>query len=417
LNILIVSQYFWPENFRINDLAAELSKRDHQVTVLTAYPNYPDGHIFPEFRRNRQAFSAYAGVEIIRVPIVPRGSRALSLIANYASFVISASLLGAWRLRGRQFDVIFVFEISPITVGLPAALLRWLKRAPIIFWVLDLWPDALSAVGAVRSPRILAVVGRVVTFIYARCDLILAQSKGFVSEIKKYCAAGARIQYFPSWAEEIYQGERSEIAPEVESRPDMFTILFAGNIGVMQDFPSIIETAELLRHRKNIRWLILGDGRQGDWLRGEVDRCGLQDVVLLPGRYPIERMPSFYSHADALLVSLKPDPVLSMTIPGKVQSYLTAGIPILGMLDGEGARVIQEAGAGLVCPAGDAAGLANAIVEMSSMTREKRAEMGAKGQLYAKNEFDRPMLLDRVESWMLELAGSASLSAAKGTAK
>ena len=403
MKILIVSQYFWPENFRINDLAAALSERGHQLTVLTAYPNYPDGKIFPTFLQNKKAFSTYAGIEIVRVPIVPRGSSSWALIANYVSFVISASLLGLWRLRGRKFDVIFVFEPSPITVGLPAVLLRWLKRAPLVFWVLDLWPESLSAVGAVRSPKVLATVGYIVKFIYARCDLILAQSKGFIPQIKKYCLAEARIEYFPSWAENIYECDRSTLAPEVESCSGMFTILFTGNIGVMQDFPSILAAAELLKDHKNTRWLIVGDGRQGDWLRSEVNCRGLQDIVLLLGRYPLQRMPSFYKHADALLVSLKSDPVVSMTIPGKVQSYLMAGLPILGMLDGQGASVIKEAEAGLVSPASDSAGLADAVVNMLSMTAEERTKMGARGQLYAKREFDRTELIERVEMWMREL--------------
>ncbi|MGH7979094.1 MAG: glycosyltransferase family 4 protein, partial [Limisphaerales bacterium] len=291
----------------------------------------------------------------------------------------------------------------PVFVGLPAALLRWIKKVPLIFWVLDLWPESLSAVGAVRSPKILNMVGRIVTFIYARCDLILAQSKGFIPQIKKYCLADAHIEYFPSWAEDIYEWDESELAPEVESRPEMFTIVFTGNIGVMQDFSSILAAAELLKDHKNIRWLIVGDGRQGDWLRSEVNRRGLQDIVLLLGRYPHQRMPSFYKHADALLVSLKSDPVVSMTIPGKVQSYLMAGLPILGMLDGQGATVIQEAEAGLVSPASDSARLADAIVKMLSMTAEERAKMGGRGQLYAKREFDRTELIERVEMWMREL--------------
>jgi len=402
VKILIVTQYFWPENFRINDLAQELVQRGHSVTVLTGIPNYPAGGVFDAYRQNPMAFGRYNGATVWRVPMLARGHGAVRLFLNYLSFVIGACICGPWRLRGQQADVIFVFEPSPVTVGLPAILLGRIKRAPVVFWALDLWPETLAAMGVVRSPRVLGWVGHLVKFIYERCTLVLGQSRGFLGSIAKYCSDTQKIRYFPSWAEDVFSQADLVPAPEVPVREGVFNVLFAGNIGEAQDLPAVLSAAESLKHNAAIRWLIVGDGRKSVWLREEVERRGLQGSVLLLGRFPVERMPSFYAQADALLVSLKKDPVFSMTIPGKVQSYLMAGVPLVGMLDGEGAKVITEANAGLVCAAGDAGGLAAAVLKMAAMSADQRQQLGLNGRAYAQKEFGRDLLMDRLEALLSE---------------
>lgn len=403
MKILVVTQYFWPENFRINDLVTELVRRGHEVTVLTGRPNYPGGTVFPEFRADAGKFSSYVGAEIVRVGMLPRGRGGLRLVLNYLSFALSASLLGPIKLRGRKIDAIFVFEPSPITVGLPAIMLKWLKRAPIAFWVLDLWPQSLSAVGAVRSPMVLALVDRLVRFIYARCDRILAQSRRFIDVIGRQVADPGRVVYFPSWAEPAPPLDDTEPAPELPLRADLFTIVFTGNVGEAQDFPSVLEAAERLRDRA-VRWVIVGDGRKSDWLAAEVARRGLGEQVQLLGRFPLERMPSFFRHADALLVSLRSEPIFALTIPGKVQSYLAAGIPILAMLDGEGADVVMTSGAGLAVPASDSAALAQAVERMMAMTADERAEMGRNGAACVESQFDRDTLITQLETLLAALS-------------
>jgi glycosyltransferase involved in cell wall biosynthesis len=402
VKILIVTQYFWPENFRINDLTQELVKRGHSVTVLTGIPNYPAGRVVDAYRQNPKAFEHYGGARVWRVPMLARSHGAVRLFLNYLSFVIGACLCGPWRLRGQQADVIFVFEPSPVTVGLPAVLLGRIKHAPVVFWALDLWPETLSAIGVVRSPRVLGWVGHLVRFIYERCTLVLGQSRGFLGSIAKYCSDIKKIRYFPSWAEEVFNEPDLVPAPEVPALEGAFNVLFAGNIGEAQDLPAVLAAAESLKNNTSIRWLIVGDGRKFDWLQEEVIHRGLQSNVLLLGRFPVERMPSFYAQADALLVSLKKDPVFSMTIPGKVQSYLMAGVPLIGMLDGEGAKVITEANAGMVCAAGDAGGLAAAVLEMAAMNVDQRHQLGVNGRAYAQKEFGRDLLMDRLEALLSE---------------
>lgn len=402
MKILIVSQYFWPENFRINDLTQELVQRGHNVTLLTGIPNYPIGRVFEPYRRNPKAFRRYGGATVLRIPMLARGQGSLGLFLNYLSFVLGASLMGPWRLRGVQADVIFVFVPSPVTVGLPAVLLGRIKRAPVVFWVLDLWPETLAAIGIIRSPRVLGWVGHLVKFIYEGCTLVLGQSRSFFANIAKYCLDTQKIRYFPSWAEDVFSQTDLLPAPEVPVREGVFNVLFAGNIGEAQDLSAVLDAAESLKHNTSIRWLIVGDGRKSDWLKEEVERRDLQGSVLLLGRFPVKRMPSFYVHADALLVSLKKDPIFSMTIPGKVQSYLMAGIPLVGMLDGEGAKVITEANAGLVCAAGDAGGLAAAILEIATMSADQRHQLGLNGRAFAQKEFGRDLLMDRLEALLSE---------------
>jgi len=401
VRILIVSQYFWPEHFRINDVVQEFVKRRHDITVLTGYPNYPGGTVFEEFRKTPSVFSHFSGANVCRVPLLARGQGGVCLALNYLSFMLSAAVLGPLRLRGQGFDIIFVFEPSPVTVGIPALVLSKLKKAPVVFWVLDLWPETLSAVGVVQSRYFLKVIGWLVRFIYNRCKLVLGQSKGFLESIAKYCSDKRKIRYFPNWAEEIFNHDSVSVqrAQEVHVQDGSFNVLFTGNIGEAQDFPAVLDAAECLKDNPAIRWLIVGDGRMTNWLRQEIIRRGLEQRFFLLGRFPLERMPSFYAHADALLVSLKADPVFSLTIPGKVQSYLMAEKPLVGMLDGEGANVIREAQAGLACSAGDGVGLAHAIQKLAVLPKSERLILGRNGRAYARREFDRKALMDQLEHW------------------
>lgn len=407
MRILIVSQYFWPETFRVNDLAEELHARGHEVTVLTGQPNYPEGRIFPAFRAEPEAFRQFGQIPVVRAPVVPRGNSRLLLMLNYVSFAITASLVGAWKLRGRSFDAIFVFQTSPITAALPGILLRRLKRAPMLMWILDLWPDTLSAIGIVRSSRILTMVAMLVRFIYRQCDRILVQSRGFEPKVAALAGSADKIRYFPGWAEALFDDCQAETEPAAECAPYSadFKILFAGNIGEAQDFPALVDAADRLRDVPHLRWIIVGDGRAAPRLRQEITRRSLEDKVILLGRFPLDRMPSFFVAADALLVTLRKEPIWSMTIPGKVQSYLASGKPILAMLDGEGARVIEEAGAGLVASAGDSATLAAQVVALLKSDPATRTAMGEAGKDFGRREFDRDRLIDALEGWISECQG------------
>jgi colanic acid biosynthesis glycosyl transferase WcaI len=401
VKILIVTQYYWPESFRITDLALGLKERGHEVTVLTGMPNYPGGRLFRGYGPFRPATETHQGIEIKRVPLVPRfAGRGWQLALNYLSFALSASVLGPVRCRG-GFDLIFVYEPSPVTVALPAIVMKALTGAPILFWVQDLWPESLAATGAVKSPTVLGWVERLVRFIYRRCDRVLVQSEGFTSRVAALDADPARIVYFPNWAEPIYRPVAvPENAPERAGLPRGFRVMFAGNIGAAQSFETILAAAERVREKEDIQWIILGDGHQRPWVAREIERRGLSGSVRLLGQHPVESMPAYFALADALLVTLRDDPVFALTIPSKIQSYQACGRPIVAALNGEGARAIEESGCGLTCPAGDGEGLARAVMALYRMPVEERERMGARGRAYFAANFERSRLLDRLEGWM-----------------
>jgi colanic acid biosynthesis glycosyl transferase WcaI len=399
MKLLIVSQYFWPENFRVNDLAEAFKTRGHEVTVLTGIPNYPVGQFFEGYGYFQRTRETWRGVEIVRAPLLARGrGGGIRLGLNYLSFAWFATIVARFRLRG-SFDAIFVFEVSPVSVGIPAIVASRRFNAPILFWVLDLWPESLTAAGGLRSPKVLHAVDRLVKWIYKNSYRVLVQSRAFVPEITRHGVPESRIQYFPSWGESLFQPMQQVDTTLLPPLPQGFKVLFAGNIGEAQDLPAVLKAVEFLQHRSDIHWLIVGDGRMAAWAKEEVYRRGLSQVHFL-GRYPLEAMPHFYAVSDALLLPLKREPIFALTIPGKLQSYLACARPILAMLDGEGARIVQESGAGLACPAGDAEGLASQVLKLAAMPEPERQAMGLSGWQYYKMNFDQTRLFDQLETWL-----------------
>jgi len=404
MRILVVTQYFWPENFQINDLVLGFKQTGHDVQIMTGIPNYPTGRFFPGYGLLKPLKEKFAGMTVLRVPLIPRGKgQGWRLALNYISFVVSGSLLGPLLCRG-PYDLIFVFEPSPITVGLPALLIKKLTGVPLMFWVQDLWPESLSATGAVRSKWILELVRHVARQIYSGCDRILIQSRAFVEPIVALGIDAKRLLYFPNSAEELYRPLVLEPeAPERSQVPSGFVVMFAGNIGAAQDFGTILTAAELLRKIPSIHWIIIGDGRMWQWVQEEVRKRHLHDTVHLLGRYPQEAMPRYFALADVLLVTLRRDPIFAFTIPSKLQSYLACGKPVIAALDGEGARIIEEAQAGFSAPAEAPAELAAAVSAMYHLTESGRLAMGKRARNYFERHFERSLLLTHLDGWMREL--------------
>lgn len=393
MNILILSQYFWPENFRINDLATELARRGHSITVLTGKPNYPQGKVQAAFRAAPASFSRLGQVEILRVPMLARGGGHMRLALNYLSFALSACITGPWKLRGRRFDVVFVYQVSPGTIGLPAVLLSRLKRARMFFWVQDLWPDTLNAIGVVRSRLLIDLVGAFMRWVYHNSDHLLVQSRTLIPSLRQRAPASLPVTYMPNWA----NGNSAcgiGLPPCVGKQG--FDIYHLGNLGAAQGLPAVLDAIEALSDT-GLRWHFVGSGSAAAWLAQEVERRGLGAAVRLCGSHPVENMPLFHRQADALLVSLRPDPLFALTVPSKVQSYLAAGLPIIGMLDGEGARVIEEAGAGVTCPAGDSAALTAAVRRLCALPAQARRAMGEAGGRYYQAEFSLYRIVDQLE--------------------
>jgi len=418
MKLLIVTQYFRPENFRINDLALGLKEKGHEVQVLTGIPNYPGGRFFSSYNFFGPLFETYENISVYRVPLIPRGNGSrIRLVLNCFCFVFFACLLGPLRRLG-SIDLILIYEPSPITVCLPALLLKKLKSAPVMFWMQDLWPESLSATGAISSEKILKMVDILVRFIYRGCDRILIQSRAFFKPVKHQGGDPNRILYFPNSAEKLYQPVILEKdAQERAVMPEGFCVTFAGNIGAAQDFGTLLNAAERLKDHTEINWVILGDGRMFPWVQRQVVERDLRKTVHLLGRYPAEAMPRFFALSDVLLVTLKKEKIFALTIPSKVQSYLACAKPIIAALDGEGARVIEEAGAGVTCPAENPKALAEAVWKLYNMSGREREEMGQKGISYFEKHFEREMLLDRLDGWMEALVSHKGTKAQRKEVK
>ena len=399
MKILVVTQYFWPEEFKINDLCLELVSRGHEVTVYTGLPNYPEGKFFKGYSFVGPYNEYLNKVKVIRVPLIPRGkNKNLKLALNYLSFFISASLLAPFLVRGK-FDKIFIFEPSPITVAIPAIFLKYLKKTPIILWVQDLWPDSLVATGVVKNNFLLKCVEVLVRWIYQRCEKIFITSRGFFQNISAMGVPPQKIMYWPQWAESVFGNlENLEKFHDENIPPDGFKLMFAGNIGSSQDIKTLVEAAVILKSKKNIKFLILGDGLMKKWAQDEVLKKNIIDTFIFLGKKPVEMMPYYFSKADVMIVSLTDTKLFSITVPAKLQAYLASGKPILGSLNGEEAHIINDWKAGITCQASSPQFLAEKIVQMSLMSPSELNDMGQNARSCYISEFERGKLISILES-------------------
>lgn len=394
MKLLVVTQYCWPESFRINEVVKTLSEKKIEIEVLTGKPNYPVGKIFPGYRAWGCQHEKHQGVTINRIPLLARGRGGWRLALNYLSFIVAGLLFAPWMLRKKQFDVIFVYAPSPILQAIPAIFLGWLKGCPVVLWVQDLWPESLSATGYVRNRTVLKLVEQVVRFIYRHTDLLLVQSTAFEAPVRAL-APGTPIVYYPNSVNNAFMIPSADAVLPVEGLGEGFSVMFAGNIGAAQAVGVIVEAASLLREHADINFVVLGDGSSREWMLTEVKARGLTNLHL-PGRFPVETMPGFMQKASVLLVTLADQTIFAATVPSKVQAYMAAGRPIIASLNGEGARLIVEAGAGLASPAEDAKALVDAILRIYGLSPDERKVLGDNGRRYYQEHFDHDHLVDQL---------------------
>lgn len=390
MNILVVSQYFWPESFIINDLVKTLVAQGHVVKVLTGKPNYPEGVVFEGYSASGYQEECYESKIIVcRAPLRPRGiSGAKNLLLNYLSFVINGLRFYPDAVKGQRFDAILVFAPSPITSVVPAIYLKWKLGCHLAVWVQDLWPESLSATGFVTSKLALRVVGFMVKGIYALVDTLLVQSQAFRAPVSRYANVD-KVVYYPNSYKELSVVSENVIIPLelISELENSFCLVFTGNLGTAQSVETLVEVASKLKHLVGLRIVLVGSGSMLGWIETQKNSKEL-DNLILAGRFPADQMIHFFSRAAGLLVTLKKDEALSYTIPSKVQSYLAAGRPIVAALDGEGARVIEEAKAGLTSPAQDADGMALCIEQLYMMSAAEREALGSAGRAYYLEHFE-----------------------------
>jgi len=373
--------------------------------VLTGLPNYPEGRIYSGYSIWRRRDEEYRGAKVTRCALIPRGrGGGVRLFINYLSFAVSACVAALSRIKGK-YDVVFVYEVSPVTVAIPALVFKRFKRVPVLMWVQDLWPESVIDAGNMRSRPVLWILKKLVKWIYVKTDRLLLSSQAFKESVQSFGVPEQKVSYLPNWAEDYFRPcSRNTPFENEELLPVGFKVVFAGNIGEAQDFPAIIDAADRLRDMKDIKWIILGSGRYSEWAREEVDKRGLNDTVHFVGRFAPEMMPSFFCRADVMLVSLRKSLIFSLTVPAKLQTYMACGRPIVTMLDGEGSRIVKEAKAGLVCGAGDSERLAGNVLDMFNMPAQQREEMGENALAYCRRHFNRERLLSDLEQTLVEVA-------------
>ena len=403
MKILVITNHYWPEEFKITELAENLVHKGHDVTVMSGIPNYPAGKFFPGYGLFRKRQEERNGVTIYRMPLIPRGSgRRRMLTLNYLSSAASFCVHSLWHGR-KKFDAIFVFNTSPATIGLPALVIRKLYKSPVVMWVLDLWPESISATAAIRKPVILNSIRRLMKSIYKRCDKILISSRGFENSIQAIGGYEGEYVYFPNW---IDQPDSHDIdASQLPDLPEGFKIVFTGNVGAAQDFETVLESAEQLRHHRDLHWIIVGDGRKSQWLAEQVQHRGLENCFHLLGRFPVAAMPYFQSQADAFLLPLRDAPIFSLTVPRKLQAYLAAGKPVIASIAGEGADLVNDANAGVTCKPQSPALLTDAVKKLLAMPPAARAQLGANGQDYCHEHFRPETVFARLDEVLEELTG------------
>lgn len=397
MKILVLSQYFWPESFIINDIVRTLDEQGHEVVVATGKPNYPDGKIFEGYQAKGVQRDRYLDrIDVVRVPLWPRGAGgARNLVLNYLSFVLAGLFYLPWFLRKREFDAIVVFAPSPILQAIPAIALKWIKRARLALWVQDLWPESLAATGFVRNRHALRMVGWLVRGIYRCCDTLLVQSRAFVEPVARY-AARDKIVYFPNSMDSRRMSQAPALPEALADLMDKhFCVVFAGNLGTAQALDTLVEAACQLRDDAGMRLVLVGSGSRLAWLEAQKQALGLDNLVLA-GRFPMEAMPAIFERSDVLLVSLSDQDIFAQTVPSKIQAYLAAGRPIAASLNGEGARVVMEAGAGLASPAEQPEALVHNLRQLRSMKAEAREQMGQAGRDYFDQHFEMSAQVQRL---------------------
>ena len=399
--VLVVTQYFWPEEFRVNELVKKLVSSGCDVDVVTGRPNYPDGAIYKDFISAAHKYDNYFGAAVFRVKNRPRGKTKASLFLNYISFALLASIYLFRNLSSKRYDSIIAVQLSPIFSVIPALIYGKYHKVKVTTWVMDLWPDILSALNLVSNRHIIRLLTFISSRIYRFSDSLLISSEGFRSRLRELGVKDDSIHYFPQWVEDVMDisdisstQEYKEIESLLEEYSHLKKIVFTGNIGECQDLPSVLEAIEILKHRNDFVFLIVGSGRE----EGRVSRLvldnSLESHVKLLGRFPVEYMPSFYYFADALLLPLAEDPLFEITLPGKTQSYLYAGRPIIGFLDGEGASVLHRSKSAFVCGAGNSNELAEIIEKFCNSSQGELDELGLSARRYAEENFRSERVMD-----------------------
>lgn len=407
MKILFVCQYFYPEVFRGNDIAFHWAEKGHDVHVVSGVPNYPDGVFHKGYGLFKHRHEMVNGVKIIRLPIIPRGNNKIMLMLNYFSYLFVAWVYMLFHALFHKYDQVFVQQLSPVMMSAPGVLYKRMRGVPLYTWVLDLWPESLTAAGGINNKYVLAFFRHYVKSEYKNSDKILISSRSFEKSILEYGDYKDKIVYYPQWSDGSDSGELSieslESVKKVDSSGVLkngFKMMFAGAVGEAHGFECTMQAALLTKEHKDIKWIVVGDGRRLDWVRNFVKDNGLEETVFTLGRYPAEIMPWFFKQADVMLVTLSDDPLFKLYAPAKISSYMAAAKPIVAVLNGEGAEVIKDADCGWSLRAGDAEGFAKLAIELSQTDKAILQEKGQNALRYYNAHFVKEECLKKLDCLM-----------------
>jgi len=405
--ILVITQYFYPENHRTNDVCFEWAKRGNKVSVVTAIPNYPQGKFYKGYGFFKKTRERYNGVQILRLPIIPRGNNALTLSLNYFSFVLSGYF---WSFFTKtDADVVFVFAGSPIIQAFLGIWYAQKKRVPVLLYVQDLWPETVEALSGIKNKFVIKALGKIVDYIYAKCDIILVSSRGYIDPIKSRGVPADKIKYWPQYAEDFYKPLPRDTVEGVPEDDGIFKIIFTGNIGASQGLYILPKAAKMIESMKfdiPVKFIIVGDGRYKDELTRQVDELDVRDYFVFISRQPAERIPKFLAASDVAFLSLRDNPAFSYALPAKLQSYMACGKPILAVADGEVKKIVEEANAGLCSPAGDVEKFVQNIITLAKKNRDELNQIGFNARKYYLDNFDKEKLLNEMNEFFESVLNS-----------
>ena len=409
MRILFLTQFYWPEirtaPLNLAALAEDLQNNGNEITVITGFPNHPFGRIYEGYRIKLWQWDNVRSVKVLRVPLFPDHS--LSLIqraVNYSSFALSATLIGSLLTRRLKADVIFVY-LPPLTIGIPAAFLSRLYRAPIVYWMTDLWPENLVATGAPIKPFMYKIIRRLENWVYKQGRIVSVNSPGFIENLKGKGVDPQKLHVVSDWADEniFFPTKYDEELARQFGLSGKFNVIYGGNLGKVQGLEVVIEAAQKLQDLEDVQIVFIGDGTESEKLKKRVSECTLRNVVFVP-RQPPEQIRRFFALADVLLVHLKREPIFEMQIPSKIIAYLACGRPILCAVHGVAAKIVQDANAGVSCPPEDVFTLSTQIRYLYEMPRSELEKMGQNGRQVYLSKYTRKIQVSRVESILKKAA-------------
>lgn len=401
-HILVVSQYFFPEQFRINDMCEEWVNRGYKITVLTGIPNYPEGRFYDGYGLFKRKKETYKGMEIIRLPILPRGKSSIMLVLNYLSFVISGLF---WKMFTKlDADQVFIFEVSPMTQALPGVWYANKKNIPSFIYVQDLWPENVEIITGIKNKTIMNMIGKMVDYIYKNCSKIFTTSESFKRAINNRGISIDKIEYWPQYAEEFYE-PILRTNHNLEKQKNTFNIVFAGNIGNAQGLdilPKVAKKLKQIQTTKKVQFNIIGDGRYKATLMQTVENYKVSDMFNFIEKQPALKIPEYMSENEAAFICLTDSPLFKMTVPAKLQSYMACGIAIIASADGETSEIINESNAGLAALPGDVNGLTKIIIDMLNKSEEEIKELGKNAKFYSEANFNKKKLMNQMDIYFKE---------------